>query len=140
MYIRFCEQIIYRFYSKQQSTVESWTCASESTAMKQSVYLTNDLRCKLRMMVFSTICPTSLFCDNSTVVVNITIRELTLKCKYTSTSYHQCREVPAAGTVQISKEGALTNLAGILTKFSPGLKIRELVGILVWQRKLVLPL
>ena len=76
--------------------------------------------------------PTSLFCDNSAVVINTTTPESTLKRKHTSICYHRCREAHAAGTVQITKEGTLTNLADMLTKILAGIKLKILAGMILW--------
>ena len=42
--------------------------------------------------------PTSLFCDNSAIVINTTTPEYTLKRKHTSIVYHRYREAQAVGT------------------------------------------
>ena len=100
--------------------------------MKQSVELIEALRYKLRMMRFPMEVPTSLFCDNSAVVINTTTPESTLKRKHTSICYHRCREAHAAGVVQITKEGTLTNLADMLTKLLAGPKLRQLAGAVLY--------
>ena len=120
------------FFSKRQNTVESSTFGSEFIAMKQSVELIEALRYKLRMMGFPMEGPTSLFCDNSAVVINTTTPESTLKRKHTSICYHRCREAQAAGTVQITKEGTLTNLADMLTKLLAGPQLRKLAGAILY--------
>ena len=120
------------FFSKRQNTVESSTFGSEFIAMKQSVDQIEALRYKLRMMGFPMEGPTSLFCDNSAVVINTTTPESTLKRKHTSIAYHRCREAQAAGTVQIAKEGTLTNLADMLTKLLAGPKLRALAMKVLW--------
>ena len=120
------------FFSKRQNTVESSTFGSEFIAMKQSVELIEALRYKLRMMGFPMEGPTSLFCDNSAVVINTTTPESTLKRKHTSICYHRCREAHAAGIVQITKEGTLTNLADMLTKLLAGPKMRQLAGTVLY--------
>ena len=120
------------FFSKRQNTVESSTFGSEFIAMKQSIDLIEALRYKLRMMGFPMEGPTSLFCDNSAVVINTTTPESTLKRKHTSIAYHRCREAQAAGIVQITKEGTQTNLADMLTKLLAGPKLRDLAGRVLW--------
>ena len=120
------------FFSKRQNTVESSTFGSEFIAMKQSVDQIEALRYKLRMMGFPMEGPTSLFCDNSAVVINTTTPESTLKRNHTSIAYHRCREAHAAGTVQIAKEITLINLAGMLTKSLAGPKLRALAMKVLW--------
>ena len=120
------------FFSKRQNTVESSTFGSEFIAMKQSVELIEALRYKLRMMGFPIEGPTSLFCDNSAVVINTTTPESTLKRKHTSISYHRCREAQAADIIQITKEGTRTNLADLLTKLVAGPLLRRLSGAILY--------
>jgi hypothetical protein len=58
----------------------------------------------------------NVFCDNEAVCKNRTRPESTLTKKHHSIAYHQSREAVAAGTVRVSKEDTLTNLADIFTK------------------------
>ena len=60
--------------------------------------------------------PTSLFYNNSPIVINTTTLESTLKKKHISFTYHRFIESQVAGTDQITKEGTVTNLADIITK------------------------
>jgi hypothetical protein len=48
--------------------------------------------------------------------MNTTKPESTLSKKHHSIAYHRCREAVAAGTVRVSKEHTLTNLADLFTK------------------------
>ena len=84
------------------------------------------------MMGFPIEGPTSLFCDNSAVVINTTTPESTLKRKHTSISYHRCREAQAADIIQITKEGTRTNLADLLTKLVAGPLLRRLSGAILY--------
>lgn len=45
--------------------------------------------------------PTNIFCDDEVV------------------TYHRCREVVAAGTARVAKEGTMTNLYHLLTTLLP---------------------
>ena len=76
------------------------------------------------MVVFYIEEPTNLFCDNSAVVANTTTPESTLKMKHTSIVYHMPRETHAAGTVHITKEGALSNLVNMFKHLLAGPKLR----------------
>jgi hypothetical protein len=60
--------------------------------------------------------PTSIICDNESVVKNTTHSESTLKRKHLSIIYHRCREAIAAGYVWIAHELGEYNPADILTK------------------------
>ena len=58
------------WFSKRQNTVETSTFGSEFIAMKQAVEMIEGLRYKIRMMGIEISGPTSLFCDNQSVVKN----------------------------------------------------------------------
>jgi hypothetical protein len=60
--------------------------------------------------------PTNVFCDNEAVCKNTARPESTLTKKHHSIVYHRSQEAVAAGTVRVSKEDSLTNLADIFTK------------------------
>ena len=84
------------------------------------------------MMGFPMEGPTSLFCENSDVLINTTTLESSLKCKHTSIVYHSCREAQEAGTVRISKEGMLTTLTDMITKVLAGPKLRQITGVILY--------
>ena len=90
------------------------------------------LRYKLRMMGVGLNGPTNVFCDNESVVTNVTKPESTLKKKHNAIAYHRVREAQAAGTCRIAKEDGETNLADILTKCLPGPRLRMLSGRILW--------
>mmetsp|Transcript_26680 Transcript_26680/g.37819 ORF Transcript_26680/g.37819 Transcript_26680/m.37819 type:complete len:84 (+) Transcript_26680:51-302(+) len=68
----------------------------------------------------------AVFCDNGSVVTNIKPESM-LKKKHTAINFHQVQETIAAGTIKVSKEHRLTNLADILTKPLARPRLRELV-------------
>ena len=104
------------WFSKRQNSVEASTFESEFTAMKNAVEMIEALRYKLRMFGVLIEGSTNVFCDNEAVCKNTTCPESTLTKKHHSIAYHQSREAVAAGTVRVSKEDTLTNLADIFTK------------------------
>ena len=55
-----------------------------------------------------------------------------MKRKHTVIAYHVRKEAQVAGTVQITKEGTLTNLANMLTKSLSGPKLRQLAGVILY--------
>jgi hypothetical protein len=116
------------WHSKRQNTVETSTFGSEFIAMKTAVEMVEGLRYKLRMMGIPLEGPTSMLCDNESVVKNTTAPESTLKKKHNAISYHKVRESQAAGTIRIAKEAGETNLSDFLTKCCPGPRLRDLVG------------
>ena len=58
----------------------------------------------------------SLFCDNESVVKNVTRPESPLRKKHASVAYHKAREGIAAGIIRVAKEAGLINIADFLTK------------------------
>jgi hypothetical protein len=104
------------WYSKRQNTVESSTFGSEFVALRTAVELIIGLRYKLRMFGVPINGPTSVFCDNQSVVHNSTTPESTLSKKHNAICYHRVREAAAAKIIRVAKEDTETNLADLLTK------------------------
>ncbi len=123
----FCNSAPILWFSKRQNSVEASTFGSEFTAMKNAVELIEALRYKLRMFGVPIEGPTNIFCDNEAVCKNTTKPESTLSKKHHSIAYHRSREAVAAGTVRVSKEDTLTNLADIFTKTMAAPKREELL-------------
>ena len=65
-------------FSKQQNTCESSTYGSELVAMRIARDMVSALRIKLKCFGISLIGPTNVFCDNNSVVLNVSIPESTL--------------------------------------------------------------
>ncbi len=104
------------WFSKRQNSVEASTFGSEFTAMKNAVEMIEALWYKLQMFGVPIDGPTNVFCDNEAVCMNTARPESTLNKKHHSIAYHRSREAVAAGTVRVSKEDTLTNLADIFSK------------------------
>jgi hypothetical protein len=96
--------------------VEASTSGLEFTAVKNAVEMIEVLRYKLRMFGVQIEGPTNVFYDNKAVCKNTTRPESTLTKKHHSIAYHGSQEAVAAGTIRVSKEDTLTNLADIFTK------------------------
>ena len=120
------------WYSKRQNTVETSTFGSEMVALRQAVEMVEGLRYKLRMMGIDIDGPTSVLCDNESVVKNATHPESTLKKKHVAVAYHRVREAQAAGICRIAHEPGETNLADVPTKLLPGPRLRELIQYVLW--------
>jgi hypothetical protein len=84
--------------------------------MKIAVELIEALRYKLRMFGVPIDGPASVFCDNNSVVLNVTVPESTLSKKHNAIAYHRVREAVAAKVIRVAKEPTETNLADPLTK------------------------
>jgi hypothetical protein len=120
------------WFSKRQSTVESSTFGSELVAARIATEMIKGLRIKLRMMGVEILGPTSMFCDNDSVVIQATRPESALKKKHNLVSYHLVREAQAASIISVSKESGKTNLADIATKLCTGPILRELSSHILW--------
>jgi hypothetical protein len=102
--------------SKRQNTVEASTFGAEFCAMKIAVEMTEALRYKLRMFGIPIDGATNIYCDNEAVTINVTVPESVLKKKHHSIAYHRCQEAVAVGTMRVSKQETLKNLANLFTK------------------------
>jgi hypothetical protein len=128
----FLNQAPIAWYSKRQNTVESSTFASEFIALKTAVDLIEGVRYKLRMMGIPLDGPTSLFCDNESVVKNLMAPESTLKKRHTAICYHRVHEACAAEFVRIAHEDGDTNISDLLTKLMPGPRMNALLDGVLW--------
>jgi hypothetical protein len=120
------------WYSKRQNTVETSTFGSEFCAMKTAIDMIEGLRYKLRMMGIPIFGPTSVFCDNESVVKNSTTPESTLKKHHNAITYHRAREAQAANIICVAWESGDTQIADLLTKLMPGPRLKDLIGYLLW--------
>ena len=120
------------WYSKRQNTVESSTFTSEFVALRIATDMIEGLRHKLRLMGIGIEGPTSVFCDNESVVRNATRPESVLKKKHNAIAYHRVQEAQAATIIKVAWEEGAMNLADILTKPLPGPRLRELTHRIMW--------
>ena len=94
----------------------------------------NDAMCyKLRMLSILMSEPTNTFCDNNSVVLNVTRPKSTLQTKHSSITYHKVRECVATEAMRIHHEPGTSNLADILTKWLPPHKHLELFCCMFWH-------
>jgi hypothetical protein len=77
---------------------------------------------KLRMFGVEINGPVNVFCDNCSVVKNMSVPESTLMMKHNAINYHAVREMMAVGILRVGKEDGETNLADLLTKVITGQK------------------
>ena len=120
------------WFSKRQSTVETSTFGSEIVALRIAVEMIEGLRYKLRMFGVPIDGPCDTFCDNESVVKNVSRPESPIKKKHNSVAYHKARESIAAGIIRIAKEDGTTNIADILTKLLKGPTLRDLSRRCMW--------
>ena len=60
--------------------------------------------------------PMNTFCDNEAVYKSTVIPESIIKKKHHSIAYHRCCEAVAVGTIRVTKQGTMKNLANLFTK------------------------
>ena len=92
-YIIFINRAPVLWYSKRQQTVEASAFSSESIVMKACIEACQHLRFKLRMfgVPMDDEHATNIFCDNESVVKNLTKLESVLNKKHNSIAYHYAR-------------------------------------------------
>jgi hypothetical protein len=90
------------------------------------------LRYKLRMLGIPIVGPANVFCDNKSVVTNLTVPTSTLKKKHNSIAYHRVREAVAAGIAWIAKVHTSENLVDLLTKSLPGVTLKTFIQKILW--------
>lgn len=105
-----------KWYSKKQNTVETSTYGAELVALRIAVEMIIEYRYKLRMMGIPVKGPAKVYCDNKSVVLNMTLPSSSLKKKHNAIAYHKVRECVAAGIVEIHHIQGKENVADILTK------------------------
>jgi hypothetical protein len=105
-----------QWLSKKQNTVEAATFGSEFNAARVAVELNAALRYKLRMFGVPIDGPTSVLCDNDSVVKNSSLPHSTLQKKHHSIAYHYVREQAARGAIRVAKIRGEDNLADLFTK------------------------
>jgi hypothetical protein len=112
------------WYSKRQNTIESSTFGSEFVALKIATEINEGLRYRLRMMGVAIYESTNTFCDNLTVVNNVTEPSSTLTKKHNAIAYHKVRESVAAGSSKIAHERGAYNVSDMMTKNLPPSKLK----------------
>jgi hypothetical protein len=104
------------WYSKRQNTIESSMFGSKFVALKIATEVMEGLRYRLRMMGIPIAGTTNTFCDNGSVVNNVSDPTSTLTKKHNAIAYHKVRETVAAGVQRIAHESGKYYLSDILTK------------------------
>jgi hypothetical protein len=103
-----------------QATVETSTFGSEFVAMRIAVDMIEGLRYKLRLKDIPIDGPASVFCNNSSVVINASTPKSQLTKKHNAAASQQVREACAVATImRINTEGTDTTLSNLLTKKLP---------------------
>ena len=111
--------------SKKQTSVETSSFGSESTAMKQCTEYIRGLRYKLRMMGIPCNGPSFVLGDNQSVLYNTTLPDSVLKKKSQGIAYHFVREGCARDEWRTAYVNTHCNPADLLTKPLPSSDKRE---------------
>lgn len=85
-------------------------------ALKIATEMVEGFRYRLRMMGVPIQGPVNTFCDNDSVVKNVTTPASTLTKKHNAIAYHKVRESVAAEVQRIAFEPGKYNLSDMLTK------------------------
>ena len=104
------------WYSKKQSTVETATFGSESSAARTATEQVIDLRNTLRYLGVPVRESSYMFGDNKTVVDSSTIPHAKLHKRHTMLSFHRVREAVASGMLKFHYLPGELNPADILSK------------------------
>ena len=108
------------WYSKRQNTIETSTFGSEFVALKIATEMVEGFRYRLRMMGVPIAAQVNTFCDNDSVVKNVTNPASTLTKKHNAIAYHKVRESVAAEVQRIAYEPGKYNMSDLLTKILSG--------------------
>ena len=112
------------WYSKRQNTVDTSSFGSEFIALRIATEMIEGLRYKLCMFVLPINGPADLFCDNQSVVTNVSVPSYVLNKKHDSICYHRVREAHTAGTIRVGWISGEYNKADIGTKITTPTQIR----------------
>ena len=77
--------------------------------------------------------PTNCFCDNQSVVGNVSLPESTLQKKHNFIAYHKVREEVTHNTQRVTHEKGVNNLSDALTKFLGPTKFRNNIQCILWR-------
>ena len=126
------------WYSKRQNTVESSSFGSEFVALRIATELNEALRYKLRMFGVPVEGPTTVYCDNKSVVTNATIPTSVLSKRHNAICYHKVREAQAAGIIHVLWIKGTNNLADLLTKTTLASNVKHDIADCIFANKSVL--
>jgi hypothetical protein len=102
-------------------------------ALKIAAEMNEALRYKLCMFGIDIPGPTNGFCDNNSVVQNVTTPESTLTKKHNANAYHKVWECVAMKALQINFERGKDNCSDALTKFLPQEAHCRCCGCILYQ-------
>ena len=127
-----------QWYSKCPNMVESSSLGSEFIALCIATELIEALRYKLRMFGVPIEGPTTVYCDNKSVVTNAMVPTSVLSKRHNAICYHKVRESQAAGIINVLWIGGSSNLADLLTKTTLASNVKHDIANCIIANKLVI--
>ena len=123
--------------SKRQGAIATSTYAAEfsalRTATEEAISLRYMLRCLGCNVPSDGSCPTRLFGDNLSVILNAQNPEADLSKKHVAISFHMVREAIAAGIIATFWLKGRWNLADIMTKQIPRVDFQTHLKYIFWK-------
>ena len=123
--------------SKRQGSIASSTYAAEfsalRTATEEAIGLRYMLRCLGCNVPSDGSCPTRIFGDNLSVILNAQNPAADLSKKHVAISFHVVREAIAAGITTAYWLKGIWNLSDIMTKQIPTAPFRQHCDYLYWR-------
>ena len=123
--------------SKRQGSIASSTYAAEFSALRTATEEAMSLRYMLRCLGCNVpsdgSCPTKIFNDNLSVVLNAQNPAADLSKKHVAISFHVVREAVAAGIISPYWLKGKWNISDIMTKQIPITEFRNHCKFLFWQ-------
>ena len=122
-------------YSNNQSTVESSRFGSEFISLRIATEIIELLRYKLRMFGVPIDGSADVFCDNQSVITNVSIPSSVLNKKHNFICYHRVREAHTSSTMQVGWILGEYNKSDIGTKTTIPTKRRYNLLNLIFNKK-----
>lgn len=123
----------FRWYVKQQNTVESSTYGAELVAGRIATEMAIEFRYIFRMLGVPIDGPVLLLGDNKGMIQKFSMLISQLKKKHNAIAYHRIRECVAANIVKLGHVSSEQNYADICTKALNGPKIYGLSKDLLFR-------
>ena len=125
------------WFAKRQGCIASSTYAAEfsalRTATEEAISLRYMLRCLGCNIPTNGKCPTKIFGDNLSVILNAQNPSADLSKKHVAISYHVVREAIAAGIIECYWLPGEFNLSDIMTKQIPCTPFRTHCDFIYWR-------
>ena len=123
--------------SRRQGSIASSTYAAEFSALRTATEEAQNLRYMLRCLGCNVpsdgSCPTKIFGDNLSVILNAQNPAADLSKKHVAISFHVVREAVAAGIIEPYWLRGIYNTSDLMTKQIPCPQFREHCDYIYWR-------